>query len=214
MLEDYRKYNFSVIEVILENLCSIYDVKLESKKFNYIKNNTYKTDYIKYIVPGSNEIEKLLLILDHLKEESYLLLHLPLDEIKLDKSSMEDAFNKLLDSLNPEIASEVLENKKFYKEKMIHNEHDFLPLLFKNKDLLDRFFEKNGTEIENYFIGNVLLFPLSFNWFIHFDYDLEAIHFTYKNQLFELIKSIPILNSLTYSNDEINDLIIEANEWK
>ena len=213
MLNEYRKYDLSFIEVILENLREKVNIKLESNDFNYIKDKTYTTDYIKYIVPGSMDVEKLVSVLKHLKEEErYLLLQLPLDRTSLEHTSKKDAFNELVDSLDCDTASELVNNESFYIDRMVNDGNSSFPLLFKSEDLLESFFAEKSEEIEHYFIGNVLLFPTSMNWFMHFDYDLGAIHFTYKNDVIDKIKSSTELKNLTYSDDKINQLIIEANE--
>jgi len=212
MLEKYKEYDLSLIEVILENLKQKVDIGLESDDFNYVKDKLYKTDYLKYIVPGSVDIEKLSIILKLLNEEQYLLLQLPLDKTVLECSSKEDIFNKLVEYLDCDSASELVNNESFYMERMITDGSNNFPLLFKNDDSLDKFFTKNSEEIEHYFIGNVLLFPINMNWFMHFDYDLGAIHFTYKNNIIEKIKSNIELKKLIHSANEINQLIIEANE--
>ncbi len=212
MLNEYRKYDLSFIEVILENLIEKVDIRLESNDFNYIKDKTYTTDYIKYIVPGSMDIEELLSILKHLKEEQYLLLQLPLDRTSLEHTSKKDAFNELVDSLDCDTATELVNNESYYIDRMIDDDNSHFPLLFKSEDLLESFFAEKSEEVEHYFIGNVLLFPISMNWFMHFDYDLGAIHLTYKNDVVDKIKSSIELKNLTYSDDKISQLIIEANE--
>ncbi|QAA81956.1 hypothetical protein EI546_09620 [Aequorivita sp. H23M31] len=212
MLDEYKEYDLSFIEVILENLKRKVDIKLESDDFNYMKDKSYTTDYIKYIVPGGVDIEKLITILKLLNEKPYLLLQLPLDKTTLEYTSKGEGFNELVEKLDRYTASEMVDNKSFFIKKMINKENSSFPLLFKSDNSLKDFFTKKSEEIEHYFISNVLLFPINMSWFMYFDYDLGAIHFTYKNDVMDKIKNNRELKNLTFSDDEIDQLIVEANE--
>lgn len=212
MLDEYRKYDLSLIEVILDNLEREVDIKLESNDFNYIKGKSYTTSYIKYIVPGSEDIEKLITILKLLNGKPYLLVQLPLDKTTLDYTSKEDRFNELIEKLDCDTAAEFMGNEDFFKSRMINYEGSSFPLLLKSNNSLEDFFTKESEEIEHYFISNVLLFPINMRWFMLFDYDLGAIHFADKNDVIDKIHNNRELKNLIYSDDEIDQLIIEANE--
>lgn len=213
MFNTYKKYNTSFIEVILERLKQVYDIELKSDDLNYIKDETYKRDYLKYSVPGSDSIEKLIAVFEILEGQQFLLTYLPLNKIVLTPSSKDGAFDELVEGLNFDTKKEIIENKDYFIKQMgKHDPYNDFPLLFKNKTQLIEFFLMKDEEIAHYFIGNTLLFPINMNWFMHFDYDLYAIHFAYKNNVLEDIERNIEFKGLVYSANEVEQLINDAND--
>ncbi len=212
-LNEYRKYNTSLVEVVLERLKSLYDVELESHDFDYIKSSEYTLTYLKYVAPGNGDIDVLLDILNLFNENKYLIVNLPLAHLELNTASKEDSFDEILEKFDVDVKEEVLKNKETPISQMSdHDPYNNYPLLIENMHLLTRFFSEDSEEIEHYFIGDVLLFPIDMNWFLHFDYDLGAIHFASKNHILEEIRNGIDLDKITYSVDEVNQLISEAME--
>ena len=215
LLNIYKEYNPSFVEVILEKVKDIYDLDLESNNYNYLRSSEFRLKYLKFISPGSTkrDLQKLISIIDDLNGSQYLITYLPFKIKKLEPASKEKEFDKLIEGFNYDIKEELIKKRDSIESKMgEHDPFNHYPLLFKDKASLKKIILSDEEEIELYFIGNVLLFPISMEWFMHFDYDLGAIHFTYKNDVVDKIKSSSELKELTYTNDRISQLIIEANE--
>lgn len=215
LLSIYKKYNPSFVEVILEGLGRIYDINLESNNFNYLRSSGYSLKYLKFISPGTTnkDLQKLISIINGLDGNQYLIIYLPFKMKKLEPSSEEDAFDELIEGFSYKIREEIIKKKNVIENQMgKYDSYNAYPLFFNDKSSLKEFLLSKEEEIEHYFIGNVLLFPINMNWFMHFDYDLGAIHFAYKNYVMDKIKNNRELKNLTFSDDEIDQLIIEANE--
>lgn len=213
MFNNYKKYNTSFIEVILERLNQIYDLDLNADNFNYIKSNSYKLEYLKYIAPGNFEIEKLITIIKSFEESQFLIIYLPYKIQSLKPILSDNAWDEFIQNFNFSIREEFKLSKKEMEKQMGEPDpFNNYPLLFKDKFFLVNFLLSEEEEIEHFFMNNILLFPINMVWFMHFDYDLGAIHFAYKNEVFENIQNQKGLNSLIYSRDQVNQLIIEAKE--
>lgn len=211
MFNNYRQYNISFIEVILHRLTQLFDVELTDNSFKYSKKIDFITKYLKYIVPGKKDISKLIELFELFDQDQFLLLALPINNFKLDVSTTESSQKNILDSLDSNIRKEIKYNNNNFIDNMVNHDslNDF-PLLFNNRNSLITFFEKKDEELEQYFIGNLLLFPIRMDWFLLFDYDLFAIHFCY-NENVEKEKYFTKISELIHTKKDIQQLIKEAN---
>jgi hypothetical protein len=213
VLKKYREYDESFVEVVLDGLKNFYDVEMKSNDFNYVKDSNYALEYLKYSAPENGDIDKLVEIFQLFHECKFLIISLPLRIRSLEPSSREDSFDELVEGFDVDIKPEIIRNRRTIMNQMDkHNPFNNYPLLIKDKVSLENFFLDKDEEIQHFFIGDVLLFPINMDWFMHFDYDLGAIHFASKNHIIEEIKNGIDLDEISYSTDEVNQLISEAKE--
>lgn len=210
--KEYRDYNIAFIEVILERIKHKVDVDLNAANYDYFLDKSYKTVYMKYCMPGNAECDILVKVFNSFKNDQYLLLPLPFCTSDLKTIKDEDAFNFLIENLHPDIALNIIEDKKYYMEKMGSDHENCFPLLFENNSTLMDFFSFGGEEKDLYFIGNILLVPLSMDWFMLFDYDLEVTHFSFGPTMKKLAGSNEYMIKLIYSDREKQKLFDQGNQ--
>ncbi len=213
ILNKYRNYDTSFVEVVFQRLREIYDIKLKNNQFKYAKLSDYQTDYLKYIAPGSANVNKLTSIFDTFDESRYLLTYLPYNIEVLEPSSENQAFEEMIEGFDSDVKEELISKKNIIENQMgSHNSYNDYPLLINDNSNLKEFLLSTEEEIIHYFFGSILLFPTHLDWLMHFDYDLGAIHFIHKKGIFEKFKMRKELGELKYTHAEINQLIIETDE--
>lgn len=213
MFEKYKKYSDSFLEVVLKEVDRRIDLKLNSSDFNYVRDESYGTYYFKYMVPGNGDINKLISLLKVLKGEGdrYMLLPLPWNETFQKYKTKEESLDELINEFDQIISDEIIENRGAYLAKMkVSNTNDSLPLFFERFLELDAFLNLASDDVEHYFIGTLLLFPLNLEWFMIFDYDLFAIHFIVGDECFSRLREDFKSNEFMYSKTQVEQLIKDA----
>lgn len=207
-LDKYRKYNTSFIEVIIDKLKHIYDISLISDNHFHVKNTNYKVSYLRYMAPVTEQLENLISIFEILEGSRFLLLSLPYEIELLSPQSKNQAFDGFVGKLHIDIQPEILKKTNFYKSRMEkHDPYNHYPIYLEGKSTLKSFFLSSEEDIVNSFIGNTLLFSLNMEWLMHFDYDLGAIHFIYKDNAIQKIIENDVLRELIFTDKEMDDLI-------
>ena len=212
LLNRYRQYDIFFIRSILDQLKVKIDVTLSNDFFHYAKLKSFQVSYLEFMAPGSNKQPELMQFLDLLKGEQFLLLPLPLDTESFESISKEDALNELMEELDPKSKSDIKRNFDFFLEKLNVEEKGTFPLLFENKKNLKEFLGSENEDVEHYFIGCNLLFPVEMDWFLIFDYDIYVTHFIYQGDQYKDIRHNEKVAHLRYSLDEVNAIIAEYHD--
>lgn len=200
-LNKYRKYNLSYIEVIIENLNNVFDIKLEEENMNFLKDSSYSLKFFKYFFLYDNFPIEIRRFLDVVEDEQFVFTNLPMEKDDLKPMTQKG----VLDWIESQLGFEA---RKLTENNMdSFNSLESLPLLFSDAQDLLAFLDLPEEERGNCFSMPAIIFPVSLKWFWFFDYDyLNVVYFAFKKDLTPIIEILFLKSDLEYNEEEIQDI--------
>lgn len=202
-LNKFRKYDLSYVEVLIENLNNVFDIKLEEDKTNFLKDSSYTLKFFKYFFLYDNFPNVIRKFLNVIEKEEFIFTNLPLEKDDLKPMTRENVLDWIESQLGYEarcISEDNIKPKGF-------NTLEGFPLLFDNVQNLLEFLNLSEEERGNCFSMPAIIFPTSLNWFWFFDYDyLNVVYFAFKESLIPIINRLFLESDIEYSEEEIKDI--------
>ena len=155
-LNKYRKYDKVYMDVLMEGISNVFDIRLEDHKNDYLKSEDYCLKYLKYFLLYDNFPKEVREFIDQIdNSESFVFLFLPSDLEGIKEIDIEGSLNELEIQFGKEA-------KELTKENLMLpiNYKVGWPLFFNNKTCLLEFLELKEEDRDHSFSLPVIIFPI------------------------------------------------------
>lgn len=191
MLNRYKKYDRSFMEVILEVAGQKVDFTMESPVFEYLIDHSYALHYLHHPSPNSTEMDRLLTLLEPVTapDDTLILVKLPIPGPLLDIHSPVEQYNKLVNTMYPDIATRRRNDVPYYLNTFAYDPFSNYPLLFANFAELNQFLMSDDESVRLLLFSHLLLLPTKMDWLVWFDDYMLMLHLMAKPALMEVLKT-------------------------
>ena len=191
MLNSYRKYDSSFMEVILEVVSQKIDLTLESLVADYFIDKNYAVDYLTSPYPNTEEMVSLLAILKGITtaDDKLILVILPLEGPTLNIQAPREQFRRHVSTMFPDAAARITDNE-YYMNEFRYDPFGKLPLLFANIAELRGFLMSDDKNVFSLLVlSDVLLLPTKMDWLLLFNFNFNMLELMTKPNLQEHLKN-------------------------